>query len=116
MRLSTARRLYVHSRRIVSYTALDDADRRATHRNGFGPMSEILLNDQTFAPCGMLDHIYGTGEICMRIDVIPTTGYWFNVAAVAIYLLSGFDGSPTSKFIHRRLFPLDPEPAGCKCA
>ena len=118
MQLSTARRLYVHSRRIVSYTALD-VMLIATPLIGmaFGPMSEILLNDQTFAPCGMLDHIYGTGEICMRIDVIPTTGYWFNVAAVAIYLLSGFDGSPTSKFIHRRLFPLDPEPPpGCKCA
>ena len=82
----------------------------------FGPMSEILLNDQTFEPCGMFDHIYGTGEICMRIDVIPTVGYWFNVAAIVVYLLSGFDGSPTAKFIHRRLHPLDLDPPpSCNC-
>ena len=111
MRPATARRLYINSRRIVSYTALD-VMLIATPLIGaaFGPMSEILLNDQTFAPCAMLDHIYGTGDICMRIDVLPTTGYWFNVAAIVAYLLSGFDGSPTAKFIHRRLYPHDSNP------
>lgn len=47
---------------------------------------------------------------CMRIDVIPQLGYWFNVAAVVMMMLAGFDGSPTSKHIHRRLYPLDPHP------
>ena len=46
----------------------------------------------------------------MRIDVIPQLGYWFNVAAVVMMMLAGFDGSPTSKHIHRRLYPLDPHP------
>ena len=52
----------------------------------------------------------------MRIDVLPATGYWFNVAAVLLLVLSGFDGSPTSKFIHRRLYPHDADPPpSCRC-
>ena len=52
----------------------------------------------------------------LPVDVIPTIGYWFNWAAVVLTLFSGFDGSPTSKFIHRRLYPHDqnPPPTLCK--
>ena len=83
----------------------------------FGPMSEALLSPETFPLCVTLEAIYpATGQTCMRIDVLPDTGYWFDVAAVVMMLLSGFDGSPTSKFIHRRLYPQDDDPPpSCNC-
>ena len=117
LRRADARSLHVLSRRLVSYTALD-VMLIATPLIGvaFGPMSQALLNAQTLPLCATLDHIYGTGDVCMRIDVYPCDGYWFNVAAVGMMLLAGFDGSPTSKFIHRRLFPHDVDPPpSCKC-
>ena len=111
MRVETARWLHVNSRRVVGMTALD-VMLIATPLIGiaFGPMSEVLLNDQSVHFCKLIEDIYSTGHRCLRIDVIPEVGYWFNVAAVALYLLSGFDGSPTSKFIHRRLYPHDQHP------
>lgn len=115
MRRSTARWVHINSRRIVAYTALD-VMLIATPLIGvaFGPVSEALLNPQTLPLCGTLDLIYrgppNNVKTCMRIDVLPDTGYWFNVAAIVMMLLSGFDGSPTSKFIHRRLYPFDADP------
>ena len=117
MKRSTARRLHTYSTRVVAYTALD-VMLIATPLIGvaFGPMSEVLLNKAVLPLCGTLDHIYGTGDICMRIDVLPRVGYWFNVGAIVMMLLSGFDGSPTSKCILRRLYLDDPNPPpNCIC-
>ena len=114
-----ARWLYVQSKRIVCYTALD-VMLIATPLIGaaFGPMSELLLDANTFPLCATFGRIYpATDGTCMRIDVIPSTGYWFNVAAIVIYFVSGFDGAPTSRYLYRRLWPEDPDPVppSCKC-
>ena len=78
----------------------------------FGPLSQALVSPEQVGFCKVLDQIFGTVKSmnCLRIDVIPSTGYWFNVAAVLLYCLSGFDGSPTANFIHRRLFEHDQKP------
>lgn len=53
---------------------------------------------------------------CLRVEVIPEIGYWFNAAAVVLMLLCGFDGSPTAKWLHRRLYRDDPTPPpNCVC-
>ena len=109
-----ARKLYNISRYLVSYTAVE-VMLIATPLIGmaFGPMSETMLTEATFPACKTLDQIYRpTGDIhrCLRIDVIPLLGYWFNVASVALMIISGFDGSYTAKYIHRRLYPLDQYP------
>jgi len=117
MKPTTARWLHINSKRIVAYTALDVMI-IATPLIGvaFGPMSEVLVNGDSIPLCKTLDYMYDTGEICMRIDVYPMVGYWFNVGAIVMMLLSGFDGSPTSKFIHRRLIPYDHNPPpSCDC-
>lgn len=49
-------------------------------------------------------------DVCLRIDVEPAAGYWFNVSSVVLMLLAGFDGSFTSKYIHCILYPHDPYP------
>ena len=41
----------------------------------------------------------------MQVD--PAHGYWLTVAAFAMYLVSGYDGSPTHKFMHRWIQPED---------
>ena len=76
-------------------------------------------------------------DLCFTISVVPSTGY-FSVghrdpqtplgrsaarasltcsrlcqqvaAAVVVFLLSGFDGSPTHKYLHRLLHPGDEPP------
>ena len=84
-------------------------------RQAFGPISEILLDPITFPPCGQLNAQYNT-DICLRINVEARLGYWLNVATIACMAFSGFDGSPTHKYIHRRLFPADahPPPTWCR--
>ena len=56
-------------------------------------------------------------NLCFTVGVVPSTGYWAVVAAVAVFLASGFDGSPTHKFVHRRFYPDDePPPILAACA
>ncbi len=79
-------------------------------------MSKYLLIDATFPPCDGIDKKYGTGGNCLVVNVVIGIGYWFNVAAFVLMLLSGFDGSPTAKYIHRRIFPFDQRPPpSCEC-
>ena len=54
---------------------------------------------------------------CFRIDVVPLIGYWFNVASVVLMVVAAFDGSPTAKYVHRRLYPYDqhPPPSCVEC-
>ena len=40
-------------------------------------------------------------------------GYYFTIAAVVVFLLTGFDGSPTHKFMHKKLYPEDRPPPTC---
>ena len=83
-----------------------------------GTFSSQLLTRDVFPYCKQLDAHYGTGDTCLRIDVVAGPGYWVAVAAVVLYLLSGVDGSPTHKFIHNQLHPHDAPPptlcGGCR--
>ena len=47
------------------------------------------------------------------MDVNCLEGYCVTLAAVGLFLLSGFDGSPTHRYIHRRLYPDDTPPPNC---
>lgn len=117
MRLDQARKLFQASRILIAFYALDVMLVCTPLINmSFGPMSQVLLDAQTFPLCGPLNKEFGT-EYCFRIDVNPQTGYWFNCGTIILMFLSGFDGSPTHKYIHRRLYPADPNPPptmGCK--
>jgi len=120
MRLETQRLVYIWSRRLVAYTAVE-VMLIATPLMGqvFGPISEKLLNAQILPICAPLSDIHPSGpgqdqphhyNACMRIDIYPMEGYWFNVASVVLLCVAGFDGSFTAKYLHRRLWPHDPHP------
>jgi hypothetical protein len=107
----TARRLYEASQILVAYYSLDVMLLATPLINiTFGPISEALISPITFPSCTTFAKLYHTGDTCLRIDVLMMPGYWCNVATVALMLLSGFDGAPTVKYIHRRLFPHDRNP------
>ena len=88
--------------------------------NAMGPLTANILSDKNFPLCKKLNLIYPNPsdeppDLCFEIAVSPLQGYWLTVAAVAIFLVSGFDGSPTHKFVHRLLEPEDtPPPLLCK--
>ena len=78
-------------------------------------MTATLLSVSNFPACKHLNDIYPNppGEprdLCFEISVEPLQGYWLTLAAVAVFLLSGFDGSPTHKFVHREVEPDDVAP------
>ena len=86
--------------------------------SAMGPMTATLLSVSNFPACKHLNAIYPNppGEphdLCFEISVEPLQGYWLTLAAVAVFLLSGFDGSPTHKYIHRLLEPADTPPPTC---
>jgi len=112
MKLGTARSIFMVSRRIVSFSAIE-VMLIATPLIGqaFGPISAAAIDPLSFPECVWLGEIFGyEPHDCLRIDVNPRLGYWFNIGAVAMMVLSGYDGSPTSKYIHRRLYPNDQDP------
>ena len=75
----------------------------------FGPMTNSFLSPKKFHSCAIFQEAYGTTS-CLQIGVIPTTGYWLCAVAYVLYLISGVDGSPTHKYLHRCLYPDDPTP------
>ena len=121
MRLETQRLVYIWSRRLVAYTAVE-VMLIATPLMGqvFGPISEKLLNAQILPICAPLIYLHPNPHAkddphiilspCLRIDIYPLEGYWFNVASVVLLCVAGFDGSFTAKYLHRRLWPHDPHP------
>jgi len=116
LRLETQREIYTWSRRLVAFTATE-VMLIATPLIGeaFGPISEKLVTAGTLAACRPLETVFGDtspggSHPCLRIDVKPLIGYWFKVAASVMMFVSGFDGTPTVKYIHRRLWPHDPYP------
>jgi len=116
--IGTARKLYGWSRRVVGFTAIEVMI-IATPLIGqsFGPISQALLTPHNFPPCKTLVKVYDikNPNECLSVDVVPQLGYWFNVSAVVMMCICGFDGSFTSKYIHRRLYPHDQHPPpNCK--
>jgi len=114
LRLETQKIIYTWSRRLVTFTATE-VMLIATPLIGqtFGPISSQLLNDGILHACKPLEYVFEHDKhqgTCLRIDVYPLSGYWYKVAASIMMFVSGFDGSPTCKYIHRRLWPHDPHP------
>ena len=106
-----ARQLYAYSKVVVAFYSHDVMIVATPLINiTFAPMSRAMIAPSTVPACKDLDRRYDTGNTCLEVNVAIAIGYWMNVAAVTLMLLSGFDGSPTAKYIHRRLFPQDPRP------
>jgi hypothetical protein len=87
------------------------------------PMTSSLFTDFNTPICKQINQAFpnppGTNppNLCFTITVVPSAGYWVVAAAVALFLASGFDGSPTHKYIHCRLYPGDePPPNLAACA
>ena len=79
-------------------------------------MTQGEFNHRLCARSWCIHNGYTTSTCRFEIDVVIGPG--FAVAGVAVfwYMLTGFDGSPTSKFIHRRLYLDDPNPPpNCIC-
>ena len=70
-----------------------------------------LLTPRSFPLCAVLTT--PGDDTCVSIELTHGPGYLALVAAVLLHLVSGYDGSPTHKFIHRRLHPLDTPPPYC---
>ena len=115
LRLPTQRSVYLWSRRLVSYTALEVMLIATPLISiAFGPISAILL-DPGSEPCYALNPIYNDPTsadffLCLRIDAVTQAGWYCNVAVVLLGLLTFYDGAPTAKYLHRKLFPHDPHP------
>eukprot|EP00966_Prymnesium_polylepis_P205286 4757092-Prymnesium_polylepis.1 len=76
-------------------------------------MTNQFLSPGIFPPCEYLEIHYNTPANCLQIGVNPDVGYWFTMAAYALYLISGVDGSPTHKYLNRSLYPDDRTPPNC---
>ena len=121
LRPAAASRLHRASRYVSYYFALEVMLLAVPLiHNAMGPMTANILSAKNFPLCKSLNHIYPNppgepSDLCFEIDVVAMEGYWLTVLAVAVFLLSGFDGSPTHKYIHRLLEPEDrPPPLACK--
>ena len=98
------------------------------HNLAFGPMTRDLLtpgnaSDTTTDPihliCRAADDAYPWFKddgFCFNMTVELGIGYWITVLAVALSCLSGFDGSPTHKYIHAALYPSDRPPPNFPCS
>lgn len=113
----TARRLHAVSRAVSYYYAFE-VMLVAVPLIGITiqPMTSSLFTDFNTPICKQINQAFpnppGTDppNLCFTITVVPSAGYWVVAAAVGLFLVSGFDGSPTHKFIHRRLYPGDEPP------
>jgi len=77
-------------------------------------MTKDLLTEDNTAPCGPLNEIYDT-ETCFEILASLMEGYTVVIIGVAVYILCGFDGSFTQKWMHKQFEPLDDPPPTWHC-
>ena len=75
------------------------AERSRGHVQAFGPMSATMVNrDSVPEVCvPLLARYPNESGTCFKMDIIAAPGYFFTIVAVFIFLLTGFDGSPTHK-------------------
>ena len=109
------RALHGFSRHIAAYYAYEVLLVAVPVINiAFGPTTQHLLNDRNFPPCAELAPVYpDEGGVCFKINVLPQGGYQYAIGVMVLFVVAGFDGSPTHKYIHRRLFPRDAPPPTC---
>lgn len=111
---STQRRVHQLSRHVSAYYAYEVLLLAVPLINvAFGPVSSNLLKPRNFPWCDELMKVYPQETSCFQINVVPGTGYKFTIAVVVLFFFCGFDGSPTHKHIHRRLYPYDDPPPTC---
>jgi len=70
----------------------------------FGPISESVINVSSVPFCVPFDQKYDN-PLCFYLAVTFDYGYYVMIAAVVMYCISSFDGSPVHKWMHSRLFP-----------
>ena len=72
----------------------------------FGPTSRHLLTPRSFAPCVALNAQFET-ETCLEVEVSArqAAGYWLMCSTLLLFLLCGFDGAPTHRFLREQLYP-----------
>merc|ERR1711988_445537 len=70
----------------------------------FGPISESVINVSSVPFCVPFIQQYGY-PLCFYLAVTFDYGYYVMVAAVVMYCISSFDGSPVHKWMHSQLFP-----------
>ncbi|KAL1503272.1 hypothetical protein AB1Y20_011327 [Prymnesium parvum] len=75
-----------------------------------GRGTQGLLNEETFPQCSLLAHLFPESEHCFQMDMHLRSGFGFAIGATVLYFLSGMSGSPTYKYLHRRLYVDDPAP------
>jgi len=75
----------------------------------------LLRNEYTdftfrndIGPCPLLSQVFRMD--CMTLDINITAGFWLALAAVVLALTVGYEGTPTSKMLHRKIDPSDPDP------
>ena len=79
----------------------------------FGPVSKNLLTvENTPALCGPLMERFGE-ETCLMISVNLADGYFYLAIHVALFLITGFDGSLTHKYCQHELHRSDCPPFPC---
>jgi len=103
------RRLHVVSRHLAAYHAFEVLLLAAPLVGmGMGPISKVLLGPTSFPPCAPLSAMYPEESSCFMINVEVLPAYFAALApAVAICFISGFDGTPTHKFLHCKVYPDD---------
>mmetsp|Transcript_51581 Transcript_51581/g.112273 ORF Transcript_51581/g.112273 Transcript_51581/m.112273 type:complete len:114 (+) Transcript_51581:1-342(+) len=76
-----------------------------------GGLANGLLTADTLPICATLSGQFGAS--CLELLVFPSEGYTFLCVHVALYVLTGFDGSLTHARIHRWLHPHDAQAPCC---
>ena len=106
----SARRLYTYSRYAINYSAID-VMLIATPliKVTIEPITtEIFYSSSSL--CQALRHAFPAADKCFEISLELRIGYFCNIAAFVLLVLSGYEGSPTCKWAHRRLYPDEPRP------
>lgn len=108
---SSGRKLYTFSRYAISYSAID-VMLLATPliKLTVEPITSQFFRPSQFSVCRALERIFPDAEKCFEIALEFGSGYVCNIAAFLLLVLSGYEGSPTCKWAHRRLYPDDPRP------
>lgn len=78
-------------------------------------MAGGMLSPATFSACARTNALHGGGP-CLSVETLPAAGYYWMVLSVALFLASGFDGSPTHRFLHAQHRPDDADAPSLGCA
>ena len=75
-----------------------------------GKGTQGLVNTEVLPACATINALFPADGHCFQLNLSVSTGFYLTLGATVTFFLSGMAGSPTSKFIHRRLYPEDSHP------